>query len=116
MMTLLLATLLLLQLDVPGRSYPNVPIEKLATWTRPRACVTATLVYKRKQADGDWHLTIAKFGAGVEHKVVVEVIPLLPMPIPKVGQVIKACGIVRIDKGHGGWPEIHPAEHIEVMR
>ncbi|HXG88755.1 MAG TPA: hypothetical protein VNJ02_10500 [Vicinamibacterales bacterium] len=77
--------------------------------------MTATVVYRRKQQDGDWHLTIAKTVKGVEHKVVVEIIPLIPLEAPRVGQVVKACGISRIDRGHGGWAEIHPAESITVV-
>ncbi|HXI13455.1 MAG TPA: hypothetical protein VNM92_12555 [Thermoanaerobaculia bacterium] len=105
----------LLVLSLAGRIYHTVPIEKMATTRRTHVCVTAPIVYRRKQQDGDWHLTIAKIVNGVEYKVVVEIIPLIPITPPRVGQIVKACGITRLDREHGNWPEIHPAESIEVQ-
>lgn len=99
-----------------GRIYHTVPIEKMATTGRTHVCVTAPVVYRRAQQDGDLHLTLAKTIRGVEHKVVVEIIPLIPIAAPRVGQTVKACGIARIDRGHGGWAEIHPAESITVIQ
>jgi hypothetical protein len=53
--------------------------------------------------DGDWHVTLAEG----ETKVVLEIIPQIPLPPPKKGQRIEACGITRWDKRHK-WPELHP--------
>lgn len=111
-MTLFLALLALTSQE--GRRYWEIPIERMATTTRTHVCVTAALVYRRKQRDGDWHLTIAKTVKGVEYKVVVEIIPALPLVVPRVGQVITACGIRRIDEAHR-FVEIHPAESIAVL-
>jgi hypothetical protein len=90
--------------------FHTVPLAQMATTTHTHACTSGPVVYMRKQADGDEHITIDD-GTSM---VVVEIIPAIPLPAPKKGQRIKACGITRIDRGHrtprypGGWPELHP--------
>lgn len=102
--------ILLLLLLTAERSYPSVPLEKLKDWTRPRAEVCGPVVYVRKQEDGDLHVTLSNGRA----KVVIEQIPIIPLPRPKKGQLLRVRGIVRFDKGHR-WAEIHPAEWWEVV-
>lgn len=77
-------------------------------WTHVETC--GPVVYVRKQRDGDWHVTLAKG----EKKVVLEIIPLIPLAVPKKGQVIIARGIRREDDTHG-WPEIHPLESWQAV-
>lgn len=107
---------------VTGRTYHYVPLTKVAAskWTHIETC--GPVVYVRymdpkRGGDGDWHVTLA-IGAV---KVVVEIIPAIPLPIPRNGQTIRVRGISRCDLGHGrsvngicSWPEIHPAESIEI--
>lgn len=98
----------------PVRPYdkrPPVALEALASSRWTHACVVGPVVYKRRQQDGDWHITLDNGKA----KVVLEIIPAIPLPVPAKGDVVKACGIVRIDKHHA-WAEIHPVERIEVLR
>lgn len=83
--------------------YHEVPLAKLATTRWTHACVVGPVVYVRKQRDGDIHVTLSDGTA----KVVLEIIPAIPLPRPKKGQTIRACGITRIDPHHG-WPELHP--------
>lgn len=105
----MLTLLLLLALD--GRTYARVPLEKLKDWTRPRAEVCGPVVYVRKQQDRDIHVTLDNGKA----KIVLEIIPSLPLPAPHKGQIVVARGIVRIDRGHGGWAELHPVEALRVV-
>lgn len=93
-----------------GRTYHVVPLERVAAsqWTHIETC--APVVYVRHQADGDWHVTIARGAV----KVVVEIIPALPLPVPKKGQTIRVRGISRQDKDHL-WAEIHPLESWEPV-
>jgi hypothetical protein len=102
---------LLLALADGGRTYHRLPLAKVAasSWTHIETC--GPVVYVRRQQDGDWHLTLA---AGVA-KVVVEIIPAIPLPVPKKGQVVRVRGISRFDKAHA-WPELHPAESIDVVQ
>ena len=72
-------------------------------------CTVGPVVYVRKQQDGDWHITLDDGKA----KLVVEIIPQLPLPVPKKGDRIEVCGIHRYDEKHN-WPEIHPAEVLTV--
>lgn len=103
-------TLLLWFALVTGRTYHRVPLVDVAAsrWTHVETC--GPVVYVRRQADGDWHLTLDD-GRG---KVVVEIIPAIPLPVPRKGQLVTVRGIARQDRGHG-WPEIHPAEALEVV-
>lgn len=101
-----------LDLVAAGRRYWPVPLAQMATTTRTHVCTRGPVVYVRRQQDGDWHITLDD-GRG---RVVAEIIPLIPLAPPRKGQRVEVCGIVRIDRTHGGWPEIHPAESIRVLR
>lgn len=94
-----------------GRRYHVVPLAKMQTthWTHIETC--GPVVYVRHQQDGDYHITLS---AGTV-KVVVEVIPAIPLPVPHKGQTIRVRGISRRDEGHHGWVEIHPAEALTVV-
>lgn len=104
--------LLLLSLLVEGqRTYHRVPLERVAetTWTHVRTC--GAVVYRRRMADdGDWHVTIEQRGV----KLVLEIIPALPLPVPRKGQIIEAWGITRYDTRHG-WHELHPLEGWQAV-
>lgn len=89
--------------DVPGRTFHPLPLAKVVTSPYPRAEVCGPVVYVRQQRDGDWHVTLDDGTA----KVVLEIIPELPLPVPKKGQMIRARGVVRTD-GHHKWAELHP--------
>jgi len=120
-MTVVLFLLLLLLLAqppaVPGRGYHLVALENMAatTWTHATTC--GTVVYRRRMADFDWHITLAKG----DDKLVLEIIPGIPLEPPAKGETIEAWGITRIDKGHkskrypAGWPELHPLEGFRVV-
>lgn len=97
--------------QLPGRPYHRVTLAQMATtrWTHVETC--GPVVYRRQMADGDWHLTLSD---GVA-RVVVEIIPALPLPAPKRGDTIRVRGISRRDSGHADWPEVHPAEEITVV-
>ena len=89
--------------DLSGRTFPRLSLVKLATTASPRAEVCGPVVYVRKQQDRDWHITLDDG----TRKVVLEIIPELPLPVPKKGHTIRARGVVRFDRRHG-WPELHP--------
>lgn len=93
-----------------ARTYHPVPLEKIAQTSRTHVETCGPVSYVRKQQDGDVHVTLDNGRA----KVVVEIIPLIPLPAPKKGQIVRVRGISRYDKGHR-FVEIHPAEAIEVV-
>lgn len=99
------------QVGASGRTYHRVPLDQVATTKATHVCTSGPVVYVRKQADNDWHITLDNGRA----KVVVEIIPLIPLPVPKKGQRIEVCGITRYD-AHHAWGELHPAERIRVLR
>lgn len=94
---------------IAGRPYHRVALVDLATTRWTHVCVSGPVVYRRKMRDGDWHVTLDDGAA----KVVLEIIPALPVSVPSKGDRIEACGISRIDKYHG-WPEVHPVERIRI--
>ncbi len=89
----------------------TVPMSALATTRWTHVCVTGPVVYVRTQRDHDIHVTLDD---GVT-KIVLEIIAALPLPRPKKGTVIRACGISRFDRYHG-WPEIHPVTHWTLIK
>lgn len=105
----MITLLLLLLADPPGRRYHTVPLEQIASTRHTHVCTTGPVVYRRKMKDGDWHVTLDNGKA----KVVLEIIPAIPLDPPRKGQVVEACGITRIDKHHR-WAEIHPVERMRV--
>jgi hypothetical protein len=111
-MTLLLLLAVVLQNpEAAGRTYWPVPIERMAETKRTHARTCGLVVYSRRMADGDQHVTIARGDV----KVVLEVIPGLALPqLPKKNQTIVAWGIVRYDQIHK-WIELHPLEGFAVV-
>lgn len=105
-MILLLALLALAQDD--GMHHVSLAAVATTTWTH--VCTAGPVVYVRKQADGDMHITLDDGHA----KVVAEIIPQIPLPAPKKGQRIEVCGISRYDKHHG-WPELHPVTSWKIQ-
>jgi hypothetical protein len=87
------------------RPYHRVALSDLAksSWTHVEVC--SPVVYVRRMRDGDWHVTLDNGKA----RVVAEIIPLIPLPIPKKGQFICVRGISRFDRRHR-FVEIHPVE------
>lgn len=94
-----------------ARTYHELTLEDLADGTRwTHACVTGPVVYRRKQADGDWHVTLDNGRA----KVVLEIVPAIPLPAPRKGETVRACGVTRFDVSHSWW-ELHPVETLAVV-
>lgn len=103
---------LLQALLLTGRLYhPVRPLAALAASEWPHVAVCGRVVYVRHQQDGDWHLSVADASG----RIVVEIIPLIPLRVPPRGALVVARGIPREDKGHGWW-EVHPAESLDVVR
>lgn len=100
----------LLLFALAQRTYHEVPLEQVASTRWTHICTAGPLVYVRKQRDGDWHLTLDNGRA----KLVVEIIPAVPLDVPPKGRRIRVCGITRKD-AHHGFAEIHPAEWIDVL-
>lgn len=90
-------------------AYHRVPLDKVATTSWTHVCTVGPVVYVRKMADGDYHVTLDDGRA----KVVAEIIPQIPLPPPKKNQRIEVCGITRYDKRHK-WPEVHPVTSWRV--
>jgi hypothetical protein len=95
----------------PARKYHAVTIERLAKPAPTHVVVEGLVVYRRKMADGDWHVTLTD-AAG--NKAVVEIIPAIPLEAPAKGSRVRVWGISRVDFQHK-WGEVHPAERIEVL-
>jgi adenine deaminase len=109
----MIALLLMLAAQpAPGRTYHPVTIERLQRPAPTHVMTEGTVVYRRKMKDGDWHVTIVD---AQDRKVVVEIIPAIPLKVPTKGQRVRVWGISRADFQHK-WPELHPAERIEVLR
>lgn len=96
----------------PGRPYHPVTIAALATTSWTHVEVRGLVTYVRKQADGDWHLTLDD---GEGHTAVAEIIPAIPLVPPRKGQRVVVRGIARMDTKHK-WPEVHPVEDWTVAR
>src|SRR6266568_9676158 len=61
--------------------------------------------------DGDVHLHASDGCNGL----VCEIIPEIPLAVPKIGSKVKISGILRFDKEHN-WQEIHPCVMIEIVK
>jgi len=94
-----------------SRPYHRVTCERLSRPSPTHVEVTGLVTYVRKQADGDWHVTIEERG----HLAVLEIIPPIPIDVPRKGQRVRAFGISRVDFAHK-WGEVHPVERLEVLR
>jgi hypothetical protein len=105
----MMITLLLLQLTI-SRPYHKVSIAQAAhaRWTHVEVC--GTVNYVRRQTDGDIHIRVT------DGKVTLvgEVIPLIKLPLPRVGMAIRMWGISRMDPEHK-WAEVHPVEGWEAV-
>ncbi len=100
------ALILALLIATPDdKGYPTVPLAKIAsgTWVRPRAKITGTVAFIRKEDDGDVHIRLTSG----KDRVILEIIPELPVSVPKIGDTITAWGVVRWDGEHR-WAELHP--------
>lgn len=88
-------------------TYHPVKVADLPTtqWTHVTVCGVVTLV--KKEADGDVHFKVEDGGAFL----VAEVIPELPVAIPKKGDRVCVSGISRRDAEHKWW-EVHPVRKI----
>jgi hypothetical protein len=105
-----IALLLLLAVD-DARIYHRVAVAQLArsTWTHVEVIGRVTLV--RDEADGDIHFRVADPRGRF---VVAEIIPLIPLARPAIGQRVIVRGIRRWDSRHR-WIEVHPVEALEVQ-
>lgn len=102
---------MILELLLVQRLYHKVTLEGVAQLTEGHAEVCGLVTYVKKQSDGDWHITLDNG----KTKVVLEIIPKLPLKVPNKNDKVRAQGIVRFDKHHK-WYEIHPVESIEVVK
>lgn len=92
--------------DEEGRKYWTVPIREVATTSHTHIKVEGKVALVKREADGDIHIRLVD-GAG--HFCVAEIIPLIKLPAPRVGQTIVVRGIQRVDGKHK-WGEVHPVE------
>ncbi len=88
------------------RPYWPVTPAALPTSTRTHVQVEGRVVYVSTEADGDIHFRITD---GRRHIVVCEIIPLIPLARPRVGQRVIVRGIRRVDTAHR-YTEVHPVE------
>jgi len=95
-----------------GRRYWPVSVDSLATGKVPHTHVQTVGRVRliRFEADSDVHIKLT----GVRSFVVLEIIPGLRLPLPTVGQRIRAFGITRWDQEHS-WAELHPCERWEPV-
>jgi len=98
-----LIAVVLLGASLGAAPYPVVPLAQVATTKRTHVCTSGLVTYVRRQMDGDRHITLDNGHV----KVVAEIIPQIPLPVPTKGDRIQVCGITRFDQWHR-WPEIHP--------
>jgi hypothetical protein len=83
--------------------------------------VEGWVTYVATEDDGDHHIRICDDpkvqGVNLKRCVVAEIIPALPLPVPKAGDHVRVQGISRFDAelpGHNWW-EVHPVLHIETL-
>lgn len=89
-----------------GELYPLTTISSLnnGLFWGPRAAVEGTITDTIKAWDGDLHVNIEDAKGNM---LVMEIIPEYPLPVPKVGEKVRAWGITRYDLEHRWW-ELHP--------
>jgi hypothetical protein len=85
--------------------FPGMPIREIAAGLYPaaHASVAGDVTQTTHEIDGDIHVRIEQGGTFL----VAEIVPELPLPVPRVGEEITAWGIVRHDGIHNWW-ELHP--------
>jgi len=103
----------LLLLLLVTRPYHVVAIPDLPTARQTHVEVSGRVIYVRHEVDGDWHVRLRHGSASI----VAEIIPLIPLPVPRLGQCVTLRGIRRVDreKGHRNQSEVHPVEAIQVV-
>lgn len=94
------------------RTYWPVSVDSLATGhvIHTHVEVTGRVTLVRHEDDGDTHIKLI----GQRGFVVLEIIPGLPLPAPRVGMHIRAFGITRYDQAHA-WHELHPLEKWDSL-
>ena len=106
-----------------ARTIAQISAEDPRNWKHPltHVQVEGWITYRVKEGDGDWHLRICDSprleGMDVKRCVVAEIIPELPMEVPKRGAHLRVRGIYRFDGENPGhhWHEVHPVLQIEVI-
>jgi hypothetical protein len=95
------------------RTYHVTRVADLARSVQTHVQVSGYVTYVRHEADGDWHVRVSD---GLV-SIVAEIIPAIPLPVPRVGQCVQIRGIRRIDRerGHRQQAEVHPVEGIAVV-
>lgn len=83
--------------------------------------VDGWVVYKKHEADGDWHLRLCdaqKYEKLNSRCIVAEIIPQIPLPVPAFRAHITVQGIARYDAENPGhhWWEVHPVEKWELVK
>lgn len=81
--------------------------------TEPHWYMTGTVIEVIHEADSDHHIWLRPEGT-TKDRFALEISPQQPLTPPKVGDHIRAYGILRYDHQHGWW-ELHPLDHWEVV-
>lgn len=105
------------------RTIAQITEEDPVDWKHPLTHVQTEgwLTYKAHEDDGDWHLRLCDSARlqkmDAKRCVVAEIIPELPLEVPKMGAHVRVQGIYRWDGENPGhhWAEVHPVLHIEVI-
>jgi hypothetical protein len=101
-------TILILLALALSRPYHVETVDSLKLSRHTHVQVAGTVTLVRHEADGDVHIRVSDEHG---HFIVAEIIPLIPLAAPKVGQGIAVFGIRREDNERGhGWSEVHPVE------
>jgi hypothetical protein len=101
----------------------QVTAENPVNWRHPltHLQIEGWVTYKAHEQDGDWHLRICDdpklMVMDAKHCLVGEIIPELPLPVPKLGAHVQVEGIYRFDAEHPGhmWAECHPILKIKEL-
>lgn len=112
------------------RVFHVVNIPEFATCHETHVETIGLVAYVKHEADGDLHIKLVSHASVTdgatdanpdEPFVVCEIIPELPIPLPrkvKVGDTLKVRGIRRFDDetapGHQHW-EIHPVTYAKIL-
>lgn len=102
----------------------QVTAEQPGNWKHPLTHIEVEgyVLYKAHEGDGDWHLRLCddlKFKMmDRTHCLVAEIIPELPLTVPKIKAKVRIDGIYRYDGENPGhhWAEVHPVLKIEVLQ
>lgn len=81
--------------------------------TEPHWYITGSVLEVLPEKDGDTHIWLRPDGTSKD-RFAVEITPQNPLPHPKVGDHIRAFGLLRYDHQHGFW-EIHPCDAWSVV-